>query len=138
MYPVPLSNLQRALPYVVYPLSGVVAAATMLFACPPAPSPSPMPPDAFEVGPPIPLPEASTYDGSTTSDCYLACEALKTAGCREGSGACVLKLQTIQDLHTEQNLANGKRPLTCVDVEKVKTPADFRAMGQVCTVGDGG
>lgn len=108
-----------------------------IMACPPVPPPSPMPPDADAFAPPPPPP---VYDGSTTSDCFLACQALQKAGCREGSGNCITRLQTINDLRTEQNLANGKRPLTCVDVEKVKTPADFKAMGQVCTLSslDGG
>ena len=113
-----------------------VAVSIGVMACPP-PSPPVGPPDADAFAPPLPPP---VYDGSTTSDCYLACLALKTAGCREGSGTCITRLQSINDLRTEQNLANGKRPLTCVDVEKVKTPADFKAMGQVCTLSslDGG
>lgn len=132
------SNLKDHL-LVLYFAGVSILIAAGIIACPtPTPSPTPMPPDAFEVGPPVPLPEASVYDGSTTSDCFKACQALAEAGCQEGKGTCVLKLQTINDLHTEQNLANGKRPLTCKDVEGVRTPQDFRAMGQVCTVGDGG
>lgn len=130
------SNLKDSLLVLFFGITTTILAAGFIVACPsPNGGPVTPPPDVFEASPPIPLPEAAVYEGSTTSDCFKACEALRVAGCKEGSGTCITRLQTIQDLHTEQNLLNQKRPLTCKDVEGVRTPQDFRAMGQVCTVG---
>jgi len=125
--------------------------AVVLQACPPTPpQPSPVPPDADaapvfpEAGPlpPPPTPEAAplpppAYDGSTTSACYKACQALLSVGCEEGSGTCVVRLQTISDGKLEPNKANRNLPLTCDDLAKVKTAADVVATGQPCSLTGG-
>lgn len=114
-----------------------------LIGCPP-PSPRPIPPDATDAAPifpeagPLPAPPeaappAPTYDGSTTSACFLACQAMAAVGCKEGSGTCITRLQTISDGKLEPNRANHNLPLKCQDLEKVKTAADVVATGQACT-----
>lgn len=114
----------------------VVLLPAILLGCPsPAPQPNPPPqPDATDATPPSP-----TYDGATTSACFQACQALLAAGCKEGGGNCLVKLQVISDRGLEPNKANRNLPLKCDDLKGVKSPSDVTATGQACTLmTDGG
>jgi hypothetical protein len=93
-----------------------------LVACPPAKSPHV--PDASD---------ASTDAPSPSVACLSACDALVVVGCSEGSDVrCAVRLQTINDGRLDPNPANGRLPLTCLDVRAVHSEADVRAIGQRC------
>ena len=120
-------------------LLALAAALSLGATCNP-PNPAPPVPDATDAvappAPPPPAPEAGpspVYDGSTTSSCYRACVALQSAGCKEGSGLCLTRLQVVNDMHTERNAAAGNRALTCDDLAAVKSAADVIKTGQKCT-----
>jgi hypothetical protein len=102
--------------------------------CPTPPLPKPAPPDANDAAPAPPPPQPPSYDGSTTSTCYKACQALHTAGCAEGDAVnCIVRLQSINDLRTQKNLANQGKALTCDDLAAVKTASDVTRTGQPCS-----
>jgi hypothetical protein len=106
----------------------LVAGSAIGILCTACPSPS----GAIDAAPFVP----PTFDGSTTKACFLACQALSTAGCAEGAGNCVTRLQTVVDLKSEVNTSTHHL-LTCDDLETVKTPADVVAVGQKCTLEGG-
>jgi hypothetical protein len=115
-----------------------VTAGINLLGCHPTPGPAPMPPEAGDASWDAPGSDAAgdsyappVSDAAPTA-CMLACNALRAAGCPLGStGDCAAFLQRDLGSGKVANAASGK-PLTCVDVEGVRTKPDAVKLGFAC------
>lgn len=102
---------------------------------PPSPDAADSSPAASADAAPTPGPEAGPpLEGSPgpVSDCAAACAALAAAGCTsQTQGDCPTTLSKLDADRLRRNPDTG-RHLSCVDIARVKTPADAHALGLPC------